>query len=662
VRTGRTQFAFQKMMSATALSIVGFGSQAYAQEASEVSLDRLRYFINETVAQSQKSMDSLAVARQATDGGDDGSSGNRAPVLGYYQRSRTYYLAEPLQSQRPKIVAAVKSYATAVSSLVDKDFIASAFSQKNPELFAVVSEKIAACFKRESSTAVNRAASQIDAALASLQSGLSRSIAGSRSGDEREKLLGNKEENLNAALLVLESKMGDYAKSCCSDLSQADIGKGLSKDDCKNLAFEVDKENSRAVKALNEKFETIPTVAEIPDPIRDSSLPAHQMAKLLPLYNVNSVRTGDLSARSEVAGLESDMFSQAEAACRSAALKKQEDSNPLARSIAINVAKGLKCAVFPTLATMYLDTEFQRLTTAIGAAEIKTPDMDLSCDPREMDLYNQMRPTDPNVIAQQWGLPQLANPPYIDAMRRLPPLQSPFPILPAPGGGLITPYGNIGVTSQSLGVTGVNTSAANRSTVLPSTIRRNVGGSRSAATGSRGLAAGRGLAQGARTLSANISSGVRTREAVTTLKSGSSNTKKLAKTILTNTSRLSAADRRAAATKSAQTAQTAVRALTGAAGSRTTAQGVLNGLRGRGGTGQAPNNTLDETLEKKRKQMERLANSYIENIKTAQARAETARLKIAELISQRDEISGKLLGDIIHKAPRTKGKKVDEAL
>jgi hypothetical protein len=658
VRTGRTQFAVPKAMSATLLSILGFALQAHAQETTDVSLFKLRNFVDETVAQSQISMDSWAVARRATDGGEDGSSGNRSAVLGYYQRSRTYYLADPVKSQRPKIVAAVQGYTTAVGNLVNEKFLEQAFKLVKPQPGPLVLKRIAACFRPKLGTP----ATQIDSTLGALQAGLSRSIARSGGADESAKLLGDNQQKFEAALSALELNVGEHAKSCCVAESLTEDGKHINQVDCDRLAFDVNQASSPAVKALNDKLALIPDVAEIPDPFRRSDLPAHQVAKLLPLYNVESLRGGDITNRSEVAGLESDMFSQAEAACLSAARKKQEDSNPIAKSIALTVAKGLKCAVFPTLATMYLDTEYQRLTTALGAAEIKGPGLDLSCDPREMELYNQMRPTDPNVISQQWGLQQLANPPYIDAMRRLPPLQSPFPILPAPGGGLITPYGNIGVTSQSLGLTsGVNASAASRSAVLPSAARRAVGAARSSPTGTRGLTAGRGLAQGARTLSSNISSGVRTRESVTSLRSGASNTRTLAKNILTNTSKLSVSERRLAASKSAKNAQTAVRALTGSTGSRTTAQGVLNGLKGRGGTGVAPDNSLDQTLEKKRKQMERLANSYIENIKTAQARAETARLKIIELIGQRDEISGKVLGDIINKPARTQAKRVEEA-
>jgi hypothetical protein len=368
---------------------------------------------------------------------------------------------------------------------------------------------------------------------------------------------------------------------------------------------------------------------------------------------------------------EEDAIASIADTCKQAQLDKQKKANPLSKTVVTSIVKAMKCSVIPALTTNFLDTEFQKMSLGLAAADVQGDGWDVNCDPKEIALWDSMRPLDPAEIDKRWGISAMANPAYINNLRMLPPIRAPFPVVSLPSGGFVTPFGNVGVAAQPGsrrdGVNVVANIAGTdpRSQTLVRTGRAASRGGRSY----RGLAQGASLVTGTRRLAGNIVSGRNTVQSAATLRSGASNTRRLAETMVSNNRALGANGSRQANARSAATARVSTRALAGTRASRTTAESMANRVAGRGsrvdstsprGPGVDVVDNRRRANEQERRRIEQLIRLYQSNIEEAVTKSQSVQIKIQEKIAERDAKVNGLMEQIINKAPRTQAKKIQE--
>ncbi len=445
------------------------------------------------------------------------------------------------------------------------------------------------------------------------------------------------------SLDYFESELASKSDRCCNDLESTQLAS------VENFCTEL----KQKVKKNAEDFlmAQIPASPRVPDPLaNDPKMTPVELSAILKKgvwrKDLNEARNdGDNAAT-----LEESIFQNIDDACNMAHEEKKKKKKGTFGTAGQQLAKALKCQVIPAIATYAWDTEWQKVTLGLSASQIEGDGWDVNCTPAEIALWDQMRPTDPNIIAQQWGIPQMADPPYIQSLRNLPPVNTPFPIMQMPGGGgLMTPFGTLNAQTVMM----ANQSGG--SGVVATTNR--VAASRSG--GARSLAQASNMTLGTRKLASNISQGKNSMQAANILRSGAQKTRSLASTMSSNNKKLGSAKSRSLMAQSAGTARNLSRSLTGAKASRSTSQSILNSLNGRG---QGPNTpTMDDAKqqnEAERRRIEKLIQAYTDNIELAKKKSVEVAKKIQTLILERDAAVSDIMGDIINKPPKTQAKKV----
>ena len=640
------------------------------------SLQDLRSTLKSYVDASSELLDSLDKASDKMDPAKD-----RDPIAKLYSQNRRTYLSEPLNDQKTMVSEITHRYVTSLNDIL-ADFRKSTIQQIEKDGAAAKSPLSTEQVKAEQKTfnehanefdkclnsgggfgRLQTAPDDLDRVYSTIVEGLAKPIVLRRNidTDETDRLFTSNSDKLESSVQALNKNWEDgVINGCCTKSITSPVTA------CEVLKTRLTSDAHAALKIHLRDVRISPAV-HVPDPLAstDGNLPPAVLAALAKnsayetkLRAARNLNHDDLNARSDS---EIAVYQAAESACTKARDDKQNKSKPFDKELVSAIGKTLKCHVMPALTTYFLDTEFQRMSTALAAMPLQAKDVDMNCDPREIEAYNAMRPTDPNVIAQQWGIPQMANPPYINSLRMLPPLQSPFPIVPLPNGGLSTPFGNIGViNSAASGITVVSGAgtrvAASRGVV---TMSRTPG--RRPRAASRGLIQGQSLTLGVRQLANQVSQGKQVLESLSTLRQGASNTRSLARTMVANNTKRGLVAIRTDRTQSANTARSLVRNLGAARASRTTASGVVSTLRGRAPSASTPVSSIGDVQksnEQERLRIEGLARMYMDNIETARAKAETARQKIQQMILERDSAVSNILAEILNKPPKEQAQRV----
>jgi hypothetical protein len=472
------------------------------------------------------------------------------------------------------------------------------------------------------------------------------------------------ESNLNALkdLVQLdESFVKQNTKNCCETHRGSN-----TQISCDSLATKAESE-FRAAAEIAADLKIAP-VAFVPNPLQDSSLRPSMVAEIIRTNRsqFQALRRGSQD-NSVKAIEEEDLFLSLEDKCKEEANKKQEKAGSILGGPIMNpILKALKCTILPTVATLYADKSVQSIALGVGGVNIQdqSEGWDINCDPRTLAALDQARPTDPNLIAQQWGLAQLANPPWIQNLRTLPMLGTPFSVTPLPGGGFMTPYGSIAQPDMPaggvVGASGQSSGSAARRERAAAARQGPPGNNRSRVSGRR-LAQTSQATGGVRSLAGEISRGRSVDQSLSTLKSGSTQTRALASKIRTQNTKRGLANVAKERTNSAAQARTAVRNLGGARASRTTSDNILSSLRGRGRTGSGPTGSptvedVRKATERERRRIEQLVRQYMDNIETAKAKAEETRVKIMQKVADHDLATTKVLERLMDKPPRKQAK------
>jgi hypothetical protein len=479
--------------------------------------------------------------------------------------------------------------------------------------------------------------------------------AGEPLSDEQETFL----SNISSAQTLTEDNLVETFQYCCeaSKISAQTV-------DCARLATDA-KDNLSPLLTSIASIKIAPSTYP-PNPLQDSSLRPSMVAELLKEHGgeIRRIRNESGVSLQVKAENEEDIFARLEADCKKSQEKKQEKTHPLADGVLNPILKALKCSILPTVATLYADTSIQKLTLAVGGAQIedRSKGWDLNCDPLSMQAFDSMRPTDPNVVANQWGLPQLANPPWLQNLRTLPMLGSPFSVTPIPGGGYMTPYGaiaqpdvgsesNIRSTAGSAGSQARKDRAANFRD-------KNRARSRSR-TSSRRLAQSVQATSAIRGLSDNISRGRSVDESLSSLRSGTSATRNLASKIVTKNKTRGLSNVAKDRSQRAGQMKSTVRNLSGSRASRTTSESILGSLRGRGRTATPTGPTVSDLrrqTEAERRRLEKLTENYVSNIELARRKAEEVRVNILKKIAEHDLATTNVLSKLADKPPRKQAK------
>ena len=512
-------------------------------------------------------------------------------------------------------------------------------------------------------------------AAATLSTRFKRKDTGNNGWAARSESLRGQFARISGNLDLTSKSWLDAAQNCCRTHLAANFTDGNSL--CTNMRKTLEKDELISRNDANSLYFSIPASVDPPDPIKNG-ITGHMLADFARdrdyAHDLSGARTLAKTDLEAGAAEEERAYTNAEYECTKNLKKAQKDASPINKQVLTTIGKLLKCTVIPTIGVTTLDLQYQRMTTAIGAAPIQGDDWDVNCDPNEMAAYNAMRPSDVNVIAQQWGLAGLQNPIYIDTLRRLEPVRSPFPIIAMPGGQLLTPFGDISSADTSTNgsasrsgalASGASTSSgsgrSNRALVAASstrglsTSRVSSSALASRATPRRSLVSTQVMTQGIRTLTTQISNNHQVSESINALSSGISNTRSLSATMANNTRALgTAVVQRSVRTTSATQARTIVRGLTTTRASSVTATGIAASLGTRSTTAAAAGKSLNDVQtanDADRAKINKITQTALSMIQSYKDKSQTVITKIQELIAKRDQIVGGVLPKLVTKAP-----------
>lgn len=622
---------------------------------------------------------------------------DRRVISNYYSDVNRYYVVNPTIRWSEQTGQAIGQYATGADA-VRSDFMGQLSAKANPGTpLPSIGRDFDSCLSRKGFDKLQKASSDYSNAMRSALNGLSNPFPSRYDDGYRVDMSGDASRGLDEVGNAIGRDWTTESYQCCNEAASGSTVNlpdettrnarlGNLQPVCEDLKKKMDEKKREFDAAYRPPQNTTP-----PDPLSSTGLKPAQLAAVITDGRYSS-QIRRMRAGGEMSGIaEDDVFQEAQRDCRHEAIRAQERAKPLFhvnKGAISNIGRTLKCNVMPSLAAAFGSGTMVRMATGLGRANTPTDNgFDFNCDPRELDAIEASRPMDPVLIGQKWGVPQLANPPYIQMLRQLPPLAPPFSITAIPGGGYMTPFGGIGLgnitaqsVAQSFGLNlgtatgGTGTGRGTLSTASALNVNSRVSSSRlassrglvSSAPVGRGLANGSGLATGTRSLAAEISRGKSVLKNVSTLRSGAANTRKLVGTMSANNAKAPAATRRSLMAKNAVIVRSSVRNLATAKISRTTSEGILGSLRGRvGGTttgvptgGIATLDQIKQASEAERKRIELLARQYIDNIQLALKRSEEARVKIVNWIGERDLAAQQALNDMINMSPKKQSERM----
>lgn len=331
---------------------------------------------------------------------------------------------------------------------------------------------------------------------------------------------------------------------------------------------------------------------------------------------------------------EQDVF-ETMARCRIRAKQFQNNRVPLQNQAINALGKTIKCAVLPAIATQNWKTPYAKMTYALGAAPIEGKNFEFNCDPNEMMAWDQIleQGRDPNA----WGIPQMANPPYIASLRSIPPVSTGLPgvgitaddyirMMPAPGLENI----NVGANQSRTSVRVANAQSGTRLGGRSSTLSTGVSRSNGAA-----IERGQGLAQAVRTSSANIRNNKQSDYYSSRMLMGAKNTGSFLSTGVSRSRVISTADAQNARKQEASVARDRFLRSVGTRASRTTSEGILNDLD-RSNSKIRSVDTVGQRNRQIRDEVKVMVQKYLDNIESTRVKAENVRRSIATLVADYD--------------------------
>ena len=433
-----------------------------------------------------------------------------------------------------------------------------------------------------------------------------------------------------------EADLDGAVAACCRE-------NGLSKDssECKQMLGEADALTRELAKDL--AVTTPDSFMRNPNPLEVERLTAQDFVTIIreKKSTLDALRRGKHSENDEYYD-EQEVF-ESMARCRIKAKRYQTRREPMSKKMINALGKTVKCGLLPLWGAS-MDTQYQRLTTGIGAAPIQGGGLDFSCDPNEMQAWNAI--VDQSRDPAAWGLPQMANPPYIDSLRRLPPVVTGLPgnnlsaddwlyLNPAPG------LDNFDSVSRNrTGISTVNSQAGPRSDVSRNVMRTGASGYAVVSAASRGVEQGQSLSRAVRQSSSDIRKGQNAQLGATRMQSGASNTRRFIAKGLDRSRMTSSSARRAGRAETANKVSRVVMRTTGTSASRSTGQGLLGQLGQIGGQQQGLGDigNVGANVRKVQNSVKQTIQSRINNINLARTKSEEAHKNILSLIAQYDGI------------------------
>ncbi|HVJ64276.1 MAG TPA: hypothetical protein VM901_03375 [Bdellovibrionota bacterium] len=405
---------------------------------------------------------------------------------------------------------------------------------------------------------------------------------------------------------------------------------------------------------------------------------------------------------------ETSYFEEIDTACKVAKEKEANKANSFWRTLAKTGANAAICHVIPYIATNNWSTNKANAAYMVADLTTALPWKDLQCDPGVTALYRSQRPTDPNVVADKWNIPELQNPVYLNRLRAMVPLQQPFPIVRSPDGSIILPGGMLGGDAPTREQVEAQLAAqrmANTPFVRYSTASRQSGtfnptgfnpSSRlaflSAPTGSMHyvrpanatLASGRGLAaavNGVRSLASNVSSAnTRAPQSAAALKQNAIGTRSLAAGIIGAQKGRGLAALGQARTLSATQTRNLLSRSIASKSSRVSAEWIARVLRDQrsnsgggstvgGGNGPRrvqPNQDKNQQIadevykanQRRRETLQAQADAMIKSIQSAVTRSAEIVREIQAKIQARDVAFNKTVEEMVKKPPKSQYKMV----
>jgi hypothetical protein len=615
-------------------------------------------------------------------------SGDQRVVQDYYNQVREHYIARPLNDLTARgVPAALEEYIRSVntefgatrSSAEDiarmkrelrslnreREDVGTSDVAKRREISEKIEELESQIERAERSDAASQAASQcilrrVDVshlnnqsrqAAASLDvlSTAARQPYDIRSLDSHPQWGNNERNALVGALNAFEAgRLAKIVEECCQG-NRTCIDQNIA------VATRID---NRLADRMHAAVQEAPRAGYIPNPAAIDELKAKDLVDIISQKKnvLTSLRSG--TQNDEYAD-EMDVF-ESMARCRIRAKQYQSDKVPMSHQALSAIGQTVKCGILPFWATQNWDTKWQQLSTGIAAAEVRGQGWDMSCDANEMEAWNMIaaQGRDPN----NWGLPQMANPPYLQSMRQVAPVSTGLPgrALTADEFLMMTPtpgLENIDTTAGELRTAGRTTNAAS-GVRLGSRTTAGAGSLLAAqiSRSERGVRQGQGLVQSVRTASAEIRNGNQAEYYSERLRTGARETSNV---LATSVSRVQNLPASAQSQRNQQTdvARNQVLRSVGTSASRTTSEGILNGLQGRG----TPPSSVSDVGQRNRQVREEVKaqiQKHLNNIEDTRKKGEQARAEILRLVAEHDSKMLELEMEIQGKPPATIQQKI----
>lgn len=348
---------------------------------------------------------------------------------------------------------------------------------------------------------------------------------------------------------------------------------------------------------------------------------------------------------------ESDVF-ESMANCRKRAAYFQDNTLPT-KQIAVNsVGKLLKCSVLPMVATQNWDSDKAMIVNTLADAEIKGHKLDLTCDPGTGKMWQTIQDQGRDPTA--WGIPQMANPPYLQSLRTVPPVstgvngitdaQDYMNLYPMPG------VENYNVASNAARTVGSVANSQSGIQLGGRTLSLKV--SPSGATATR---RGQELALAVRESSSNIRNDNQAEYYATRLARGAQSTRKFLENGVSRSSKISTPKALERQKQDASRARDTVLRSVGTTASRSTSQGILNGLRNVQNTAMRAVDSVGEQNRKVKDAVKGQIQGILNNIDLARVKAEEARASIMKMVATYDQKVAELTQEIDGKAPKKIG-------
>ncbi len=440
----------------------------------------------------------------------------------------------------------------------------------------------------------------------------------------------------NSLKYLADLKLEESVDDCC-------IAKQIKGNGCQKFLTEA----KSLKKSFRDSFKSPMPVSfmKSPNPLEVNNLSAQDFVTIITEKEATLKALRSNHAKNDEYYDEQDVF-ESMARCRIKAKRYQTRREPLSKKAINALGQTIKCGLLPLWGSG-LDTQWQRMTTAVGSAPIQGGGFDFSCNPQEMEAWNAI--VDQSRDPANWGLPQLANPPYIDSLRRMPPVVTGLPsanmsaddwlyMNPAPG---LDDFDS--VSRSRIGVNPVNAQGgprANTRNVSRSIMKTSSSGYAMVSGESRGVTQGKALSKAVRQSSSDIRKGQNAQLSATRMRSGASNTRRFIAKGLDRTRSKTPAARIAAQTSSARNVSRVVLRASGTSASRSTGQGLLgdlsrmnqnnNGLGDIGDVG-AQNRQVRDDVKK-------TIQARLNNIELARGKSESSQMGILQLIAKYDGI------------------------